>query len=503
MPPKSARQRPIQDGVPLRLLIPCALFGLAFALRVPTLALPLEGAAAVLASEVERVGTERGWVSPGTPPTLPLMGGVLVATGLDPTSALRFVDLLLGCLVAPLGFALARRLGAAGGTATWIGLALALHPLLAVNVGGVHPGPDALGLVLLLTGLLALAHEAPVVRRLGGLLGILLAVSHPAGPLYLLPLLLVHAVYEPGPRWQVLLPVLGGLALVWGPVSVLGDGDGGAGLSALLFGWLPLAGLGVLWLATPRGVRALLESHRGGGPLRAVLGAWGLGAALHAAWLVGPGLGRSVGFELDAPSGGSLLVPLLLLTGMVGVAAWARGGARWAAGVRITRRAVVTLSAAAAVYLVSGPLQIALAPARAGTAGRLTWMRDAVARAAEAAGERGWIVLGVAEEEPATQASLADAHPFRAICRRAPLPEEPAEDGLRVLLPFPASAYPADEPFGLVLPAPRRDQTATFEPVTTFDGTGIFEQEPIARVGAYLVMRVRGTLAMDGDRKDE
>ncbi|MDJ0973741.1 MAG: hypothetical protein QNJ98_04720 [Planctomycetota bacterium] len=490
--------------MPLRLLIPCALFGLALLLRLPTLSLPVEGEAAVLASEVERVGTERGWVSPGTPPTLPLIGGVLVATGLDPTRALRFVDLLLGCLVAPLGFALARRLGAEQGAATWVGLALALHPFLAVNAGGVHPGPDALGLVLLLAALAALASPTPAARRLGVLLAMLLAVSHPAGPLYLLPLLTVYALNEPGPRWQVLLPVLGVVAIVAGPVAVLPGRGGAADLGTLLFAWLPLAGLGVLWLAVPRGVRTLLRSTapeaRRRGPL---LLAWAAGAVFHVVFLVGPGLGRPVGFELDTASGGALLVPLIVLTGLVGLGAWAAQAARLGAGLRWTRRAVTAVAAAAAVYVVTGPLQIAVAPAHPAAAGRLTWMREAVARAADAAGDRGWIVLGVAEGEPATQASLADAHPARAIHRRAPLPETPAEDGLRVLLPFPASAYPADEPFGLVVPAPRREEAATFDPVTTFDGAGIFEQEPIARVGAYLVMRVRGTLATDGEREDE
>lgn len=483
-----------------RLLAPLLLLLIALGLRLPAFGLPVEGEAARLASVAELVGNERGWVPAETAPVMPVMAAVLVASGIAPTDAIRLIDLLFGALIAPLLFLLGRSLGLSMGLAVWCGLFAAAHPLLAINAGGVHPGPSGVALACLLSALLLLRSERSRTRRAGALVSTLLILSHSAGALYGIPLLAYYALREPGPRLQLLLPAAGLVALLLGPVAPWRTSGEITGVGGLLLGWLPLAGLGVVWVMSGVGMRRL---GSGDSPGSGAFRTWAIGAALHLIALVALPLGPAAGLELDGPSGGILLVPFVLLTGLVGWARAAAGIPKLAPGIRTGRRAVCLGAVAGSLLLVSGALQVLVLPASPAAAGRLTWLRDAVAQASAAAGERGWIVLGVAEDDPATQASLADAHPGRALCRRAPLDEKPDEDGLRVLLPFPAGAYPADQPFAVVVHAPRRDADATVNGVTTFGGEGIFEQEPVSRVGAYLVMRVQGARAADEERRDE
>ena len=123
--------------------------------------------------------------------------------------------------------------------------------------------------------------------------------------------------------------------------------------------------------------------------------------------------------------------------------------------------------------------------ARHGGGRNLQFLREALDSAAETAGDRGWIVLAVAEDRPAEQASLADLAPNHWTWSRRRVAPGPASDSLRRLRVFPAANFQTGRSFAVVAPA---GQSSAIE---TFGGAGIYEQELVRQIGPYVVLRAR------------
>jgi hypothetical protein len=173
------------------------------------------------------------------------------------------------------------------------------------------------------------------------------------------------------------------------------------------------------------------------------------------------------------------LTPLLVLACAAGLGAWS---SRW--GRRVTRGALAG-AALAALWVVWGGLQVALAPVTPGPAGRLHRLRSAVREAADAAGANRWIVLAIAEGRHAEQCSLADLNPDHWTWAHREDGDGDREAALRRLRPFPAAAFESGQSVIVVAEA------GASGAVHTFDGAGIFHQEVLRQVGPYVVLRAR------------
>jgi hypothetical protein len=453
----------------------------ACALRLPALSLPLEGAGARLASLGGHLGTEQGWVPRGEAPLVPALTAILVSAGLHPTQALRVLDLCMAMLLPVLGFGLARGLGCRRSTGYWFAFLLAVHPLLVLGIGGALVGTAGVATVLVLGGLWAVSSTRPWMRRLGLLSACLLPFCSPAGAVFTPALLWLHAREEPG-RLRVLGPLVGALALVFGPV--LPAWTSGTPQSALSFvlGWLPLVLLGGLFVGLPAGLHHLLRSE---GRTAIVARAWLMSATGLLALQLLRGLEGPLSLDLDS-SAGLLLVPPLLLAGVVGLE---RSGWRLAPGVRMGSALAGVLLGA---FVANGGLQVRIDPSAPLAAGRLEYLRSASHQAADVVGPGGWIVLDVAGMDPDAQASLADTLEGRWLWRREALTEGLAVAPVRQLPTFPARSYPAGDHFAMVVPAPRRGDPAVLDSLTTFGGASIFQQDIVERVGAFLVLKLEG-----------
>jgi len=446
--------------LPLRLLVP-GLFVLALAARLPTLGLPLEGDSAVLASVADQLGHDRGWEFAGHAPFLPIAASVLVASGVPATAALRWVDALLAALLAPLLLLLLRRLAVPRPQALAAGLLLSLHPLALVAAGGVQPGASSAVAAVLLAALTALLSDRAGVRRVGALATLLLVTTDAAALVYVPGLLWVYARREAAPRFQSAVLVLGSVALVAAVLlggSPLGGSRPEPGTAAA---WLALAGLGVLLPSVPFGVRDL----------------WRSGSAARA-WLLG-GAAAVLLAVLGGPVSGPALLAMVLAAGVAGAP---RVYAHLAPRIVVAAFGGAVLVSA---WFVFGGVQAHFSGAAPRAAGRLHLLRTALESAAEAAGEGGWIVLAVAEDRPAEQASLADLLPNHWTWTRRAAPENRAAADLRRLLVFPAGALEAGRSVAVLAEAGRSGG------IETFDGAGIYEQELVRQIGPYVVLRAR------------
>ncbi len=454
---------------------------IAFALRLPALSLPLEGEGARLASLGGHLGSEQGWVPSGEAPLVPALTAIFVSSGLHPTQSLRVLDMLMALLLPVLGAGLAGALGCSRSTSLWLALLLAVHPLLVLGIGGALVGTAGVASVLVLAGLWAVCAERVGMRRLGLVCGCLLPFCSPAAAVFTPALIWLHARDEPG-RLRVLGPLVGALALVFGPVlPAWTAGLPQQGLPFLL-GWLPLVLLGGLLVGVPTGANRLLRGET-------------QSAAVSRAWLVSTlgllllqllrGLDGPLAFDLDS-NAGLLLVPPLLLAGLLGLerSAW-----RFASSVRVGS---VLAGLLLGVFVAHGGLQVRIDPSAPLAAGRLEWLRNATHQAAAVVGPGGWIVLDVATTDADAQASLADTLQGRWIWRREALAPETGVAPVRQLPTFPARSYPAGDHFAMLVPAPRRGDAAVLESLTTFGGASIFRQDIVERVGAYVVLKLEG-----------
>lgn len=439
----------------LRVLLP-VLFLLAFCVRAGTLDLPVEGQAAVLAAGGARWAEGGGLETAGRGPLLPMLTGAAVELGVPATLALRWLDVLAACLLPGLLLLLAQRLGIARRRALLGACLLALHPLGVLGSGGIVPDTAATTGALALGALVLLSCARAALRRAALLPLALLGLSDGGGLIVLIPLVVAYVRREPGPRLQTAVALLAGGLLLAGFATWF-RAQPGPDLGAALL-WLVLAPLGIFLPGVPRGLHRIATSATG------------------TTWIAAVGLG-GLGLLLGAPFPTGLALPLLLLAGLEGSAHL---------GLRIGRPVAWGTASACAVatlVLVSGGLQVALAPGDPLPSGRLHLLRQAVRAAAHVAGERGWIVLGIAEGRPEDQASLADLNPDHwTWSRRAAEADTAAVRRLRV---FPAAAFEPGQEVAIVTRA------GTSGAIETFDGAGIYHQEVVERIGPYVVLRAR------------
>lgn len=442
------------------------LFALALVLRLPTLALPLEGSSAVLASVADRLSRGAGWELAGQAPFLPMLTSVFVSLGLPATVALRWTDALLASALAPLLYLLLGRLGQAGRLRTAAALLMAVHPLGLFGAGGMQPGGGSAAGALLLAALLCLQSTHAWVRRTGAALTLLLCLSDPGALVFVPGLLWLYARAERAKRMQTSLVLVGGLLCLSAPLLWW---DLGSSPSATLGGaclWLLVAGLGLLLPALPRGLAQL----------------WSRGPAARV-WLLGAGL-CLLATVVGGPVFSLGLLPLVIAGGVLGVPwIYTRFGFR-TGRVRAARRAVVLAGLVGAALFSLWVAHGGLRPERTPEgAARLPQLREALEAASRAAGSKGWIVLAVAENRPAEQASLADLAPDHWIWTRRPPDSGSERSGLRRLRVFPAATFEAGRSVAVVAQA---GQTRAIE---TFDGAGIYSQEVIQQIGPYVVLR--------------
>ncbi len=438
-----------------RYLLPL-LFVVAFCLRTPTLGLPLEGDSAELAGYATQLAEGGPWIRSGTAPLLTWLTAVAGSVGASPTAALRWIDAFLLACLAPLLLLLGVRLGLDRGRAALLGGLVAVHPLALAGAGGIDPGSSSLAACLLVAALVTLGSRSLVILRLGAGVVLALCLADAAALALAPPLLWLYARREASPRFQTAVLMLGaGLLLaapfLWFAWPANSVELGGVGL------WLLAATLGVLLPGLVPGL--VLLSRRG-----EVAHAW-LAASGAAALLVLTG----------GPVAAVVLLPLILVAGIEGsmslLGAWRRRLVPAAVGGALV----------VSVWLVSGGLQAALLPDAPAAAGRMHHLREAMRSAATAAGERGWIVLAIADGRPDEQASLADLQPHHwTWTERAA-----ADGGARRLHVFPAAAFESGRSVAVIAPAGREDG------IHTFDGAGIFHEEVVREVGPYVVLRAR------------
>lgn len=436
------------------------LFALGLLVRLPLAGLPLEGDAAALATRAAGMAAETAWSLEAVDrrgPLVPLLLAVPTAAGATPTFALRFVDALLGALIAPLACALCLGLGLGRRSARWTGILLTAHPMLALGAGGALPGTAGLACVLLLLALLFLGRPGRGGRRAGLLLVLLLPLAEPACAVYLPFLVALWVRREHSEVWRAagLILALGALAATPFPTHGL---DGGIGARLLAFGlqWIPASLLLGLVPFLHRGVRA---AWTGDGRAKAWMG----GAALHAVALLL--LPAPVGFAFgwEGLVVGLPLVPLAVLLGVAGLEARAPV---WRP--RLVR-GILGVAVAGSLFLAIGPLQTWLLPTHTPPTGRL-WRLARVARVAEEhAAPSGWVGVDVGDALDAYETErLGDLFPKGRALPLKGLPEE-ALDGPLVVL--------------------ARHRPMVLD-VVTLGGRGIFEQEPVYRLGPWLVLRL-------------
>gem|GEM_PF-2239773 len=431
------------------LLPPLAAALLCIALGALACDLPLSGDAVVSGALAESLANGRGFSLDGVAndraaPLWPAVLALPVALGASVTGATRTLALLLAAVAAALTVVLGRRLTRDRIPVPYLAALAGLHPALALHVGGLLPGPEALLLVLLLAAAALALSERPAARRAAAVLTALLplvrfdAIVFPA----LLAGHLLRTRPRAGPKRRTF--VMAGLLLApwvawavrtWiGSGSPLGRSDAGHGIvlahlprnAVVMLGVLvPAAALGILLPFLGRGVASLRAARVADRPVvRGML----LGVALDllvAVLFGGPDAfgSRPLSLAADGLRHGILAVPLVIVAGLHGLAL---APARWR---RPVGRAAVGLAAGLSLVLVSGPLQ-SLLPFRPLLAGRL----HAVARAYDAgvreAGPSDWIALDLAtRDEVGVEVFLGDREPAR-------------RTGVVVAAPVPAGLFP-------------------------------------------------------------
>ena len=441
------------------LLVP-GLFSLALVVRLPTLGLPLEGASAVLASVADQISRGQGWDFAGQAPLLPLLTTILLGLGLPATLALRWTDALLAAALAPLLAVLLGRLGVSFKARTGAALLLAVHPLALLGAGGMQPGSGSAAGALLLLTLICLLSDRAWVRRLGAGLTLLLCAADPGALVFVPALLWTFARAESDLRFQTGLVLLGCLLVLLSPLLWLDLTAGPRASLGRAVLWLLMAGLLVLLPAVPRGLAAL----------------WSCGQ-LARPWLIGAGACLLVAV-LGGPVFSLGLLPLLVTAGVLGAPLlYGR------LGPRVSIRAIAGTSLATAVLLSLWVAYGDFRWDRSAGGGRARLLRKALDSAADTAGPGGWIVLAVAEDHPAEQASLADLAPNQWTWTRRAAAVADNAGGLRQLLVFPAGNFEAGGSFAVVAEAGEAGS------IETFGGVGIYEQELVVQIGPYVVLR--------------
>ena len=197
------------------------LFLVGILIRLPTVTLPLEGRAAVLASVADSLGHSRVWALDDSPPLQPFLVAILVASGADATRALRILEGLAGAALAPLLMVLALRMGMGVRVSRYGGLALLVHPMLVVHAGGSRPDGNAMSVFLLLGAFGLLLSAVASRRRWGAAASAALGLAHPAGVLYMAPAIIGFATRERVAAWRHAAVVVALALFFFGPCSVL------------------------------------------------------------------------------------------------------------------------------------------------------------------------------------------------------------------------------------------------------------------------------------------
>jgi len=443
--PEAGAPRPRPWWRTSRLLPPLGAALLCVALGTLARDLPLAGDATVHGALAESLANGEGFSLDGVAndraaPLWPAVLAVPVAFGASVTGATRTLALLLAAAAAALTVVLGRRLTRDRIPIPYLAALAGLHPALALHVGGLLPGPEALLLVLLLSaGALALS-DRPLALRAACVLTALLPLARFDAIVF--PLLLATHLLRTRPRsvpkrraflraglllapwlaWAVRTWVVGG--------APLGRSDAGYGIdfshlprnAVVILGVLvPAAALGILLPFLARGLSSLRAARVADRPaVRGLL----LGVALDL--LVGLLFGgpdafgpRALSLSADGLRHGILAVPFVIVAGLHGLA---MAPARWR---RPVGGAAVGLAAVLSIVLVSGPVQSAL-PLRPLLAGRLHAVALAYDAGVREAGPSDWIALDLAtRDEVGVEVFLGDREPSRrtGVVVAAPVPK--------------------------------------------------------------------------------
>lgn len=449
---------------------------LALLVRLPVLALPLEGDGARLATRGAVLAGRTATPLEGAEhhgPLVPLLLALPVRAGATPTGALRSLDVLLGAAGAGLAAFAAWRLGLARREAGLVGVLFALHPHLAVHAGGPLASSAGAATALLLGALGLLASPGPRRRRAGAVLAALLPLASPLMTVLGLALLVGWLRRDDSLRARLAVGALFVVCVVFTPWPGLDPASGpGTRVLAFLFQWVPLAGLLGLLAGLPRGASRLFA-----GESAAWVRLWATGVAACLLLLLAFPLPGTFAFGAGAASAAAPLVPLVLVLGVAGL------GALPAPWPKRVRRTALVLATAGALLAVLGAVQTFLLPASPAAAGRLHRLALAVDAAKAAAGPDGWVALDLDARLPAVEVDrLMDRVATRRV-GRLPRLGPAGRDAVGVL---PVEELEAGRTLGIVTP-----YRPEVQPVTTLAGTGIYEQAPHARFGPWLVLRAR------------
>ena len=422
-------------------------FALAVLVRCLSVGLPIEGDPVAYGALARSLAHGDGYSIDGFPhlrypPGHPALLALALLFGGSVTTTTRVVGILLAGVSAALLVSIAGRLGKGKPSPALLALVAVLaaaHPSLATFAGGLVPGSEATGLVLMLGAFrLALVGSARTQRMALVLTGLLPLVRYDLVAFPLATAWLVDRVARRGETAGVefrqrvrarapalavlLLPFLSWFVRTW----IVSHGPGGAEhaahavngfsmarvpgnllvLAALV---LPAAGLGFLWIFVPSGLRRLWDGKASDRP--AVRTAF-VGAALHLALVAlfaeasarGDG---SVAFVSESLRFGLAATPFVVLAAVAGLAARPPGW-RWPV-TGATAAFCVLLS----MWLLSGGVQRALPfPARA--AGRLHLLAEAYDAALAEAAPTDWIALDLSPRpSPGVEVFLGDRAPTR------------------------------------------------------------------------------------------
>lgn len=443
--------RPVSAPTPESRLAPYVPFALAIGgavlVRLLSFGLPIEGDAVAYGALAKSLATGGGYAIDGVahdryPPGHPAVLALVLLFGGTVTGATRALGLVLGAAVAGLLVSLAGRLCKGRlPLALTVSLAAA-HPSLALFAGGLVPGSEATALVALLLALrLALVGTQKTRRAALGLVAFLPLVRYDlvAFPI-VVGVLLVREARGADVRarlraaWPALallaFPLLAWIVRTW----IVSGRPFGTGYASHGFGLgrvprnllvvaglvLPAAGLGVLWIFVPEGLRRLWNGKAADRPVvRTALVGVGVHLAL-VALFAGPTYAGdgSLAFSSGSLRFGLAAVPFVVLAASLGLAAKAPR----------TRGPVAAMIAFAApvlaAWLLSGAVQRAL-PFKAQAAGRLHLLAEAYDAADAEAGPRDWIAVELAPRTNAgVEIFLGDRAPGRrtGVVAAAPRP---------------------------------------------------------------------------------
>ena len=439
--PRPRLARGASSGGRLASLLPLgATFALAMLLRCLCVGLPIEGDAVAYGALARSLADGAGYAIDGRaheryPPGHPLLLAIALQFGGTVTGTTRTLGVLLGGAVAVLLVSIGRRvIQGRVPTAALVVLAAA-HPAFALFVGGLVPAAEGTALVLLLGAIRLALTEGPRARLAAvALAGLLPLVRY---DLIAFPIAVGWHVHRTA-KGRGLLGIAAArapaFALLFAPVLawilrtiVVSGRLFGSGYASHAFSFaripanllvlaglvLPAAGLGILWIYVPTGVRRLLRARASDRPVvRTAL----LGAALHLALVAvfaGPTFrgDGALAFSSGSLRFGLAAVPFVVLAAVQGLAA----------APVLPRRAVVLavggVCVLLSIWLVAGTIQRWL-PFRTQAAGRLDALARAydatVAAAARDGGRQDWIGLDLLPRPNAgVEVFLGDRAPER------------------------------------------------------------------------------------------